>query len=176
MRTRGLPRTDSQIPRGHHSRQTDFRGGRNPLRHLVSAKKRRFERQVPTPSTTRRSFEALRTRRLGANLSSIRARSSRLDPRSVDELGSTAAWILAGQHASPPDWPSSIYRRVSHPHGGLMGIRHFPVSTLSSGFGTVSAKAGLSAKSAHRGGLAVCRACTAVGVEEQVRLLHSIRL
>src|SRR5262249_5212701 len=46
------------------------------LRHLASAKKRRFGRQAPTRSTTRRGLGALRMRKPGASLSSIRARSS----------------------------------------------------------------------------------------------------
>jgi hypothetical protein len=46
------------------------------LRHLASAKKRRFGRQAPMRSTTLRGLGALRTRKPGASLSSVRARSS----------------------------------------------------------------------------------------------------
>jgi hypothetical protein len=46
------------------------------LRHLTSAKERRFERQAPTRSTTRRGSGALRTRNPGASSGSVRARSS----------------------------------------------------------------------------------------------------
>src|SRR5262249_16840104 len=46
------------------------------LGRLASAKKRRFVRQEPARSTTRRGLGALRTRRRGASLSFVRARSS----------------------------------------------------------------------------------------------------
>ena len=52
----------------------------------ASAKKRRFGRWAPTRSTTQRDLGALRTRKPGASLSSVRARSSGFKDRTKEPI------------------------------------------------------------------------------------------
>ena len=80
-------------------------------RRLASAKKRRFGRQGPTRSTTRRGLEALRTRKPDASLSSVRARSSGCGQRRRDRPAQLRLFQLFPPSSSLPGHRAPIHHR-----------------------------------------------------------------